>query len=512
MAPPIEPRRIAVIGAGVSGIAAAHALMKFGHQVVVYDKAEKLGGVWAFAYPGVHLQNIAEHYRLTDFPWPFKPELHPPTEEVMRYWSAAVAALKIDVRLGHDVEAMEERPGGWLCTVRSAAGTVTEPFDYVVIATGQYSDDKEEMTLPGRDLFRGAILTERELPDLETFRGRRVAVVGFGKTAVDLATFATESGAAEVHHLFRGARWLIPRFVAGRHMSHAATARSGTTMMPSWVHSRRLEAMLHKYLPRTVKAYWKITEMLFRRSTGLHQRYRDPAARARMKLLEPGDPVTYHMRGATALAPDTYYGLVRDGVITPHRGSLTGFTEDEVILDSGETIAADLVVLALGNKEPSFRFLPEKYRAMMHSEPDGVQLFRHLVHPAIPNLAFAGFNHSFMHIPCVEVGMIWYGALIAGDLALPSVPEMEASRARVAAWKRQHMLFEPTRAYGIGNRFHHYLDVLLKELGVSHNRKPSWLAERREAYVAADYDGVFAEYMAARTTAPHPRQLLPFDT
>ena len=50
--------RIAVIGAGISGIAAASVLIKNGFVPVLFEKHEKIGGVWATAYPDVHLQNI----------------------------------------------------------------------------------------------------------------------------------------------------------------------------------------------------------------------------------------------------------------------------------------------------------------------------------------------------------------------------------------------------------------------------------------------------------------------
>ena len=50
--------RIAVIGAGISGIAAASVLKKNGFVPVVFEKHERIGGVWATAYPEVHLQNI----------------------------------------------------------------------------------------------------------------------------------------------------------------------------------------------------------------------------------------------------------------------------------------------------------------------------------------------------------------------------------------------------------------------------------------------------------------------
>ena len=166
--------RISVIGAGISGIAAiAKTLMGFGHEVIVCEKEAVIGGVWATAYPGVTLQNIAEHYRLTDFPWPFKPQSHPTAEEVRRYLDAAVRHFKLDVRLAHDVSSLAEAPEGWVATIRGPAGTTEERFDYVLVATGQYSGDKTQVDLPGHDSFTGTVLRDRQITDLEIFRNAR---------------------------------------------------------------------------------------------------------------------------------------------------------------------------------------------------------------------------------------------------------------------------------------------------------------------------------------------------
>jgi dimethylaniline monooxygenase (N-oxide forming) len=100
--------RIAVIGAGISGIAAANILKKNGFIPVVFEKHEKIGGVWATAYPEVRLQNIYTQYRLFDLDWSFQPDLHPTGEQIMRYLTEAVQPLKLDIRLAHQVLEMKE--------------------------------------------------------------------------------------------------------------------------------------------------------------------------------------------------------------------------------------------------------------------------------------------------------------------------------------------------------------------------------------------------------------------
>ncbi|MCL4256047.1 MAG: NAD(P)-binding protein, partial [Anaerolineae bacterium] len=49
----IMGKKIAIIGGGISGIAAANIFQKNGHTVTVYEKHDRIGGVWAVSYPQV---------------------------------------------------------------------------------------------------------------------------------------------------------------------------------------------------------------------------------------------------------------------------------------------------------------------------------------------------------------------------------------------------------------------------------------------------------------------------
>jgi cation diffusion facilitator CzcD-associated flavoprotein CzcO len=498
--------RVAIVGCGVSGIAAAKVLKRLGHEVVLFERSSEIGGVWAVAYPNVRLQNIGDHYRFTDFDWPFKHDEHPSAAEVMKYLRAAVEHFGLDVRLAHNVTGLSETADGWTVEVATPQGTRAEAFDWVVAASGHYTGEKTEMALPGRDKFRGIVMTERDLRDAAVFDGKRVAVVGLGKSAIDMATFA-KGRARQVHQVFRAARWLMPRRLLGKHIAYVSTSRLSTMFEPAWVYPTRLVRFLHKWSPLGVRINSKITDWLVRREEGFTRRHVDRDAAARMALLNPQYPVSAQLRGT--LAPDGFFAAIADGSITPHLASATGFTEEALLLDDGTSIAADIVILAIGFKTPDLPFLPPDIRAAMAENPDGTQLYRHVLHPRLKRFGFAGFNHNPFHIPGVEVGMTWLGAVMAGDIVLPSPDEMEASTHRVRDWKRKHTIFEPTRAYWVSNRFHNYLDTLLMELGVRPWRKRNPFAEIFAAYEPADYAGIVEEYERARGK---PRRTLPLDT
>ena len=500
--------RIAVVGAGISGVAAARMLARAGHEVVVYEQAPSVGGIWLLTYPGVRLQNVAEHYRLADFPWPFPVDLHPTGAQILRYLEAVVREFSLDVRTGHALTAMHEVEGGWRLELASAAGSAQERFDFVVLAVGQYAQDQLPASWPGRERFAGQVLGDRAVRDLELLAGKEIVVIGFGKSAVDMAAFAAERG-SRVHHVFRAPRWLLPRTMLGVHSSKLLFSRASTAFIPAWVHPSRAERLLHTRMRPLVRGFWGVITGLVRAVAGLHGGWRDPAVRARMQLLVPDESLTYQMRSAVALAPDSYFPMVIKGRIEPVRGELARFSERGVVLSDGREIGCDIVVASLGCPAPSFPFLPAKHRALLESEADGPQLYRHLLHPGVPRVAFAGFNHGFLHVPGVEVAMLWLTAHLRGDLELPPAATMERCIAELRAWKREHSLFEPSRGCAINTRFHQHLDVLLADLGLSPHRKSNPISELVGAYTAADYAGLFDEYERSRAHATLPRAPLP---
>ena len=91
---------IAIIGAGISGIAAASILNNAGHRTTLFEKSGQAGGVWAVGYPGVSLRNTAHQYTLSQFPWPFKPALHPTGVEILKYLDLAIEDLGLFVQYG----------------------------------------------------------------------------------------------------------------------------------------------------------------------------------------------------------------------------------------------------------------------------------------------------------------------------------------------------------------------------------------------------------------------------
>src|SRR6201987_4755053 len=81
----VKRKHVCVIGAGVSGLAAAKAFAARGHTVAIVERSSDLGGVWdpSRSYPDVQTQSPKDLYRYTDkampdsYPeWPKGPQVH----------------------------------------------------------------------------------------------------------------------------------------------------------------------------------------------------------------------------------------------------------------------------------------------------------------------------------------------------------------------------------------------------------------------------------------------------
>ena len=268
-------------------------------------------------------------------------------------------------------------------------------------------------------------------------------------------------------------------------------------MIPSWVYSSPFQRILHHYLSGVVWCFWWLIATLFE-----FQHRRDAkllvgntSGDILKAVIPPKSQFTSDLRSASALAPPDYYHHVAHKRIVPHRGTIDSFTKTGLVLSTGEQIDADLVCICVGNKAPTYPYLPRMYREYLEHPTGRAHLYRQMIHPHIPRLGFAGYNHGFLHIAACEVGALWLVAKFRGELELPSPKQMLQSAARVAQWKEEHMAFESTMNLAVNTRYQQYIDILLHDLGISQWRKlPNIAAEMFLRYNPTDYRGIVEEF------------------
>ncbi len=204
--------KVVIVGAGFGGIAAAIELGRHGFtDVTVLDRASELGGTWFHnTYPGVACDVPSHLYSFSFATRRDWSRLCSPQEEIISYLRGVARDHGVDrlVVPNTDVEACEWDEAERRWTVRSDDGRTWEA-DTVVLATGQLHQPAFP-SINGREAFAGHSFHSAHWDHDYDLRGKRVAVIGTGASAVQ---FVPEI-APLVERLFvfqRTGNWFLPR-------------------------------------------------------------------------------------------------------------------------------------------------------------------------------------------------------------------------------------------------------------------------------------------------------------
>lgn len=166
-------KKVAVVGSGPAGLAAAQQLTRAGHDVTVYERDDRLGGLLRYGIPEFKMEKRHIDRRLDQM-------------------EAEGTVFKTNVNVGVDISADELR----------------EQFDAVVLAGGATA--ARDLPIPGRELdgIHQAmeylpIANRVQLGDIEeptiTAEGKKVVIIGGGDTGADCLGTSHRQGAVSVH-------------------------------------------------------------------------------------------------------------------------------------------------------------------------------------------------------------------------------------------------------------------------------------------------------------------------
>ena len=389
---------VIVVGAGLSGVGGACQLKMYcpNKSFVILEGRDAIGGTWdLFRYPGVRSDSdmFTLGYRFR--PWrDAKAIADGPA--ILNYIRDTAAEFGVDkaIRYNHRVRRASWSSDEARWTIEVETGREKIPLqltcNFLYLCTGYYDyDTGYTPEWPGVAQFRGKIVHPQKWAEDLDYTGKRVVVIGSGATAITLVP-AMAQRAAHVTMLQRS---------------------------PSYIVTRPAEDKIANWLRRTlpdraayVLARWKnvLTATFFyslaRKRPQLFKWLVAKGVRKQLRedydskhFTPPYNPWDQRL----CFAPDAdLFTAIRDGRVSVVTDQIDTFTDDGLLLKSGEHLAADIIVTATGLVLRLFSgmqlFVDETpvdlpktlvYKGMMFSD--------------IPNLAFAvGYTNASWTLKC----------------------------------------------------------------------------------------------------------------
>lgn len=350
-------RNVIVIGAGLSGLAAAHELAQRGVPVAVLEAGDRVAEPWRARHLQLRL-NIHRHF--ARLPGRSIPDTDGPfvrRDTVVDYLAGYAADLEVPVSFGVKVTGIERAGPGWLLTTDDQIYECS----HVIFATGR--DRIPHMPVwKGRDGFKGELIHAADLDDVTRLDGKRVLVIGAGNSGGDILNHLAQHAPAEVLISVRHGPAIVPTRVFGFPLHRAAN----------------LFAALPVF---TLDPAFRLMQWLF---FGNLARYGLTS--------HPDGGGTRLLRDGVAFAMDDgFVAAVRDGRFKV-TGDIAEFRPDTVVFKDGRTFRPDTVICATGYRtglEPLLNHLSVLNDCGVPLHPTGE------IDPANKGLWFTGYRPLF---------------------------------------------------------------------------------------------------------------------
>ncbi|KAL8093833.1 putative flavin-containing monooxygenase 1 [Apium graveolens] len=508
--------KIGIIGAGISGIAAAKQLAEY--NPVVFEATESLGGVWKHcSFRSTKLQTPRCDYEFSDFPWTERDNTSFPTyQEILDYlylYANNFDVLKfvkfnskvVEIRFVGDRETPDS--GGkmgkygrllstgnpfWEVAVQTSESDIQlYEFEFIVVCTGKYGDIPKIPSFPqnkGPEVFKGKVMHSVEYSKLDEeasvdlLKDNKVVVVGYKKSAIDLAVECAEANQGPEGKpctmIVRTLHWTVPHYSIwglpfymfySTRFSQFFHERPNQSLLKTLL--CHLSTPVRRAISKTIESYlaWKLPLNKYG--------------------LKPDHPFEEDYASCQmAILPENFFSEADKGKILFKRASRWWFWEGGVEFEDGTRLEADVVFLATGfdGRKKLKAILPDPFRGLMEFPSGMMPLYRGTIHPFIPNMAFVGYVESVSNLHTAEIRCKWLARLVGDHFKLPSVEKMLEQ-----VTTENEIMKKTTRFYQrncISTFSINHSDEICEEMGWRSWRKKNWLAEAFSPYNSQDYE------------------------
>lgn len=441
--------RIAVVGAGPSGIAAAKAALECSLEPVVFEAGYASGGLWrrneGYIWRDMRTNLSKWTCSFSDYPWPAAADDFPHGSAVEHYVREYAGDFGVEDRIayGQRITGISKCSNGWAVDTNDQ-NAAPATFDGVIVATGIFAR-KFIPRVSGLLDFKGRLIHSGDYREAGDFRGRRVAVVGGSLSGVEIATHLADHG-IEVILLFERAPWILPRYAPVEDQNLSAP----------------LDLVLYNRKDRISGSGQALS---------LEDKNRATAAFFESTFGNAGD-VSEALRTPVDGTPpyvaisDNFLDHVSSGLILPVRERLKGVGASYVTTEEERSIYVDDIVFCTGY-ESDLSFLAETIRSTVEYNARD-KLVAHIacdsvVHPELQDLYFVGMYRG-PYFGVMELQARWAAMMLAGEIEKPA----ETWSARKLDSERSIRGLRPRPQFPHGD-YVEFADAIASRIGVYPN-------------------------------------------
>jgi Flavin-binding monooxygenase-like len=344
--------KVAIVGAGPSGLAAARALKLHGIAFQVFERHSNVGGIWDIEnaqspmYESAHFISSKTMSHFAGYPMPSDYPDYPSNRQLLNYISSFAndCGLLPHITFNTDVTSATRHDAGWTLNLSSGK---SETFTHLIAAVGtNWKANKPE--IPGS--FSGQMIHSVQYKSSELLKDKTVLVIGAGNSGCDIACDVARNARRTFISMRRGYHF-IPKHIFGK---PADVFAAEGPHLPLWLTQ-------------------KVFGVLLRLLTGDLTRLGLP--KPDHKLLEShpimNDQILHHLRhGDLSVKPD-----------------VARFDGKHVVFKDGSRESIDLVITATGYSWP----IPFIDRSNLDWTGERPKLFLNMLSPKDKSLFVAGF-------------------------------------------------------------------------------------------------------------------------
>ena len=339
----VQPE-VLIVGGGQGGIALGARLRQLGVPTIIVERNDRPGDSWRNRYKSLALHDPVWYDHLPYLPFPASWPVFSPKDKIGDWLEMYAKVMELNYWTSTACKTAVREGDGWAVVVDRAGEEVTLRPRQLVLALGA-SGQPSVPDIPGHEKFRGDQHHSSAHPGPDRYKGKRAVVIGSNNSAHDICAALWEVG-ADVTMVQRSSTHIVRSdslmdLGLGDLYSERAIAAGMTTFKADTVFA----SLPFRILPAVqTPVYDAIKE----RDAEFYGRLEQAGFDLDFGEDGSGLFLKYLRRGSGYYIDVGACELVANGDIKLAKGQVTELTEDEVVLDDGTRLPADLVVYATG--------------------------------------------------------------------------------------------------------------------------------------------------------------------